>query len=321
MTTAVDIDQVSAFATAVRRHLSDLGPDTLDDLTDGLEADLADKLADGEALGDPAAYAAELRAASGVSPATRPSVADDVRENLADLRAKTQPLLAQPAIAAVVAFFVSLRPVWWLARGILLFALLNTHRQLSAIPNDPLQMLLIVALVLASVQWGRGRWLPWKWSRPTLYVASAIAVLMAPVVVGVTQSQLREWWWTPEEYVYTGVTLDGQQVTNIFAFDAGGQPLTDVQLYDQDGNPLSLANQETDYIEQWNPEGDYSFLVPNDNVTGRKGWNVFPLEASSEELSWEAGGGTYVDEVTPPFTSVQQLLGYEPAAADDDPQP
>lgn len=319
MTTTVDIDQVTAFATAVRRELSDLGPDTLDELTDGLEADLVDKLADGEPLGDPAAYAAELRAASGVTPATRPSVADNVRENLADLRTKVAPLLAHPAVAAVVAYFVSLRPVWWLARGVLLFALLNNHQPWSAIPNDPLQMLLIVALVIASVQWGRGRWLPWKWSRPTLYAASAIAVLMAPVVVGVTQSQLREWWWTPEEsYVSTGVYLDGQQVTNIFAFDASGQPLTDVQLYDQDGNPLSLATQDTEYIEFFTPDGDYSFLMPNDSVTGRKGWNVFPLEADPDAPGWDSGYGSYLDEVTPPFTSVQQLLGYEPPIVEDD---
>ena len=99
MTAAVLLDHVSAYAAAVRAHLGDLSPEQVDDLTDGLEADLAEALEDprgpvatGEALlGRPAAdapvaaaaasvidltrrfgpaaeYAAELRAAAGLAP-------------------------------------------------------------------------------------------------------------------------------------------------------------------------------------------------------------------------------------------------------------
>jgi uncharacterized membrane protein len=68
---------ITEFAAAVRSALSDLGPDEADDLTDGLEADLTDRLADGDAteLGDPAAYAEELRAAAGLPhrPAASPA--------------------------------------------------------------------------------------------------------------------------------------------------------------------------------------------------------------------------------------------------------
>ena len=83
MTTTLDVNPtVADFATAVRRSLADLDAEDLSDLTDGLEADLADKLADGAELGDPAAYAAELRAAAGLEAPPRPSV----RQNLAELR-------------------------------------------------------------------------------------------------------------------------------------------------------------------------------------------------------------------------------------------
>src|SRR3954464_4940069 len=59
---------VAEFAAAVRAALTDLAPDEIDELTDGLEADLTDRLSDTDAteLGDPRAYAEELRAAAGV---------------------------------------------------------------------------------------------------------------------------------------------------------------------------------------------------------------------------------------------------------------
>ena len=57
------------FAAKVREALSDLPPDELDELTDGLEADLAERAEEsGLELGDPSAYAEELRAAAGYPP-------------------------------------------------------------------------------------------------------------------------------------------------------------------------------------------------------------------------------------------------------------
>src|SRR5690606_29393851 len=124
MTTTVDIEQVTEFARTVRGELADLGPDVIDELTDGLEADLADKLADGEPLGDAAAYAAELRAAAGVAPASRLTVVDNVRANLADLRSRLEGVAKHPMVAAVIAFLVALRPLWWVLRGWALFYIL-----------------------------------------------------------------------------------------------------------------------------------------------------------------------------------------------------
>ncbi|MFT4220964.1 MAG: hypothetical protein QM611_10645, partial [Microbacterium sp.] len=66
--TALDI-RISAFAAAVRRELGDLPVEEVDDLVDGLEADLADQAADagdGFELPEPVAYASELRSAAGL---------------------------------------------------------------------------------------------------------------------------------------------------------------------------------------------------------------------------------------------------------------
>ena len=76
-TVACETD-VAQYAEAARAALADLGPDQVDDLTDGLEANLADALADDgrarrgslfDEFGPPDVYAAELRAAAGLAPA------------------------------------------------------------------------------------------------------------------------------------------------------------------------------------------------------------------------------------------------------------
>jgi hypothetical protein len=313
MTTTLDADlTVETFANAVRGELFDLDAESIDDLTDGLEADLADKLADGEALGDPAAYAAELRAAAGVAPVARRRVVHNARANLAGLHSRIAPFMSNP----VVAYFASLRPVWWLARGVLLSALLNTHRQWSAVPNDPVQLLLLVVLMVASVQWGRGRWLPWKWSRPTLIVASVIALLMAPVVAGITQSQLREWWTPDEAYIVTdGLVLNGSPVTNVFAYGPDGELLVDVRLYDQSGNPLSIVPDGYESPVYWDNDGDGKVQVPSESVAGSSGWNVYPLNTVPYGLIDPDTGAvpsTTPRTPPPPFASLQRLLDYEP---------
>ena len=315
MTTTLDIEQVTAFAKAVRRSLADLGPDVLDELTDGLEADLADKLDDGQPLGDPAAYAAELRAAAGVDPASPPTVADNVRTNLAHLRERVAPFLSHPAVAAVLALLVALRPVWWIIRGWALFYVLAGF---TPIPQNQFDPLLLAALVLLSVQWGRGRWLPWTWSRGAVIALSVIAALAVPalyaaVVDRVTFANRMD----PNDYISEGILLNKQQVTNIFAYGPDGEPLTDVRLYDQSGNPLSLIPGTWGEQSYWT--GEDTLLVPSQDA-GTEGWNVYPLQqidsddrtATGEVPSWAKR-----TDVAPPFASVQQLRGYEEPADDN----
>ena len=66
-------EMVRAFVARVRERLSDLPAEELQDLTEGLEADLTDLVAErgGGTLGDPDEYAQELRSAAGLEPAPR----------------------------------------------------------------------------------------------------------------------------------------------------------------------------------------------------------------------------------------------------------
>lgn len=148
MTAAVLLDHVSAYAASVRHHLRDLSPEQVEDLTDGLEADLAEALedqagpgaagggrdADGAALldldrrfGPAAEYAAELRAAAGLG-AGRPAgrggsgralgwVAPATAAVRRRYAAGVAGLRAHASWPAVVAVARTLQPLWWLLRG------------------------------------------------------------------------------------------------------------------------------------------------------------------------------------------------------------
>ena len=313
----LDIEQVTEFATAVRRALSDLGPDILDDLTDGLEADLADKLADGEPLGDPAAYAAELRAAAGVSPERRPSALDRARADIAAFREGLQPLLRTPFVAGVLGFLITLRPVWWVLRAWGIFLIVSG----AAYPRNEFGTFVLIALVIVSVQWGRGKWLPWKWMRGALVFLSVVSVLALPFAVGSLSTPLWAWDNYAGDEVYTpeGLVLNGSVVTNVFAYGADGKPLDDVRLYDQDGSPLSILPAN------WGPAGSYwldddTILVPS-QAAGTEGWNVYPLQSvKSSDLTEDGNVPSWAKRIqpTPPLYSVQPLLGYEAPEADTD---
>ena len=71
-------DDVGAYVAAVRARLDDLAPEEVEELTGGLEADLAEALAGfdetpRQRFGDPAAYADELRAAADLPPRREPA--------------------------------------------------------------------------------------------------------------------------------------------------------------------------------------------------------------------------------------------------------
>ncbi|WP_024285401.1 hypothetical protein [Cellulomonas sp. KRMCY2] len=157
MTAAVLLDHVSAYAAAVRSHLRDLSPEQIDDLTDGLEADLAEALEDprgavatGETplggaggadaaghsestvidltrrFGPAADYAAELRAAAGLEIAPLPaSRRRPLRDGFHEASALARARLRAAAVPVTMSRYwpgtrdvvVSLRPVWWVLRG------------------------------------------------------------------------------------------------------------------------------------------------------------------------------------------------------------
>jgi len=313
MTSTTTLSAVDAFAARVRELLSDLPRDEVDDLTDGLEADLAEKALD-EELGDPETYAEELRSAAGLPP-RNDSTGAELRLRWTRFVAR---LRADPFWSKVLGFAVALRPVWWVARGWAVWVALG-----FAGTDGPLKFLPLAAVVVVSVQWGRGKWLPGRVLRVAKIVVSVIAVIALPFAIGASLGAQNAVRYSDDDYFPPqGIQLDGNEVNNIFAYDADGEPLSDVQLFDQDGKPLSLLGDGDNAYHL----SDGSALVPNPAVTGGSGWNVYPLQSSAvDPMTGEPDRGTTPQAVQPPFPRVQPLVtqgerdGYTVTSPAEDP--
>jgi hypothetical protein len=309
--------EVAEFATAVRAALSDLPPDELDELTDGLDADLSERLDESPdaaaGLGDPLAYAEELRAAAGYPPRLARSHLGSALPNLRTLPQQIRTGWASALerhvwLASVGGFLTALRPVWWLFRGAVVYALLASFLGINGLSFWPVG----VAMVVLSVQLGRGRMLTRPWVLLSTRAVSVIAIVAAPFVLG---SVLNAWSNAmypsyPETYFPQGLNQSGRSIDNIFAYDAAGNPIDRVQLFDQDGNPLDLvADTSADF---WGTSsGD--MVVPSGDVPGRAGWNVFPLDHANSWSDYEDDFMLDDSEVSPtdfPATQVKPLSGY-----------
>jgi len=311
------IADVASYATAVRRHLVGLSSEQVEDLTDGLEADLADALADplvsprdaadGADLtarfGSPAAYAHELRAAAGLPDAGAPVkrrrlrnlFTAPVRAGARMARTALDRLREQPWWPPVEEFLVTLTPAVWLLRGwvvaevasVVLRALVPDGGSRGAwLPTTFLDWLLLVGLCVVSVQWGRGRWQGGRWSRRARLAATAVAVIAAlPVFVTNAAHDARTRNATGVEYQtistptapQDGVVVDGMLVSNLFAYDAAGNPIDGVQIFDDRGRPVRTTSD--DGSGEWSLPGvaDRWSFVSAQDEGGRQLWNVYPL--------------------------------------------
>lgn len=292
-------EAVHEFAQAVRDALSDLPADEVDELTDGLEADLFERAADGggtDAFGDPALYADELRTSAGLP--ERPSQPRHytAAERLgataaARWKATARSVRGNRFGAWLIDLAVALRPVWWVLRGWVVWqvvALVFSHQGYPIIPvgdrygEDFLQWVLLLGFVLFSIQWGRGRWMPGRWARGLLVLVSIGSVIaLLPVLTSainegaVTVQQATS---QPDYSASNGMFDSGRQVYNIYAYDSDGKLLQNVRLYDQDGNQLVTAPDETysDYGAQ-NHYGERFTVTPNPLGSGVLGWSIYPL--------------------------------------------
>ncbi|TQL46535.1 hypothetical protein FB562_2057 [Homoserinimonas aerilata] len=303
---------IREFAAAVRAALDDLPADDLDELTEGLEADLLEQATDAGAdftLGDPQAYAEELRAAAGLPQRDdrRTKRGEQFYAWLGEIPSTAAGRIRSTRFgSAALDFAVSLRPFWWVLRGWVVFQILarmfTSWEFHFALPPTASGWLLLTSCLVVSIQWGRGRWLFWKWLHGVKILVSIIAVITLPFMgaaaVG-TQSSIAH---AREDYAMgaepsSGLRMNGSDVTNIFAYDADGTPLREVQLFDQTGNPL-MASYDPGMSWLWAgiDNSGYEFgYVPNERA-GRSGWNVFPLDTvDARGLSYDRDGREVID--------------------------
>ncbi len=299
--------EVSSFVEKVRARLSDLSDEEREELVGGLEADIAELVADGGSvseLGDPRAYADELRAAAGIERRqadtragasgllrgvrSRRRLSERVNAVLDSVRRRWFELVEVPALGKPWEFLTTLRPVWWVLRAwvaVQLFDIVTQGGDLATpvptIGGPLLGSLLWVVAIVVSVQVGRDKIWPGSGAarrtsaRVVLLVLNTFAVLMTPVVLGqfpasgTWADQYYGGYYEPEP----GLMNQDQYVRNVYPYDDEGNPLTGVQLFDEDGNPLNVATFMSEDLD-----GDGRASIPYPWLNGEKElFNVFPL--------------------------------------------
>lgn len=322
MTTLALPPAVTAYANAVRNHLAGLDAETLDELTGGLEADLAEALSermpDGGAsdlaavtavFGSPSSYADELRSAAGVElpePAagrSRLGVRDVLARTRADARSTWEALLARHALLrGTIDLLVALRPVWWVARGWMLFWMIAQPGYAQPLGRGLVHHLMLIAAVVVSVLWGQGRFGQQRWVRRLGLLASVVAAFALPIVLNMVGHQLGNGseaggssYWEGYDAGFiegsAGVSATGLTATNLFVYGPDGLPIENAQIVDQDGDPVVLGNPWTGTSwgswETWEWGGD---PVPAPVLDGT-GLNIYPWAyVPSEALDWGEDG-------------------------------
>lgn len=301
--------QVRDYVSAVRHCLHDLEPEELDDLTSGMHADLAELLAERggqlEAiLGSPARYAAELRSAAGLpeSPSRRVRVLE-----VAELRRTATEVLGRlrvrwPWLGPTWAFIVTLRPAWWVLRGLLLAFvgrwLVGDDRR-GLMPSRAFEWVAAAALVVASVWWARnsGR------SRPAVLLTLAVNAVSVVALLGVlSTATATEYYESVAAPIPSGLFLDGSEVRNIYAYDADGKRLTDIRLFDDQGHPLAPYAVDASGTE----------LAARTDRFGTAWNNVFPRPWLANLPPWVFTDGSD-NAWVPPWVPPQLIAPLSPA--------
>ena len=322
MTTTTIPTEVTHFAEQVRAELADLSAEDLDDLTDGLEADLAESLEEDPTrrLPDPVAYASELRTAAGLPVRSEPArgIGGAIRGMTSGLRSTghqvAESLRGHPVTAGMLGFLEALRPIWWVLRAWVAYWLVAAFFGSEAgFAPAGLWWLVLLAFVVVSVQLGRGRWR--AKGVPTLVIVGNViaAIVVVPVVASAAS------WTRASEIMYVadpeparGLTLNDRPVTNVFVYGADGKPLKDVQLFDQDGAPLEpyAMPEGSGCVDVDCSEDGGMAPKPRALDTGEDRLNVYPLQMQRmiyDELGELVPDPTFQQAQKPPFVQVPRL--------------
>ncbi|MFC7491335.1 MULTISPECIES: HAAS signaling domain-containing protein [unclassified Knoellia] len=291
--------EVRDYVTQVRAALADLPVEDVEEFTTGMEADLAERLAEpGEGtlrdrLGEPDAYAAELRSAAGLPP--RASVVGP-RKPVGERLASWWSSESDKALTAMP-WLRDLRPLWWAIRG---FVLAAAPMWLIGGPS----VFYGVVGALVSVVLGllvRQRVLTGGWISPVRVVGNIAAVLLLPIAfvalfdrAPISNDDAYDAEAQASYGPGGGLTNSGEPVTNVYAYDQTGRRIDKVRLLDQNGRPLQVAEDfiygtdDLDALERLRDPRTGEIMVPRD---------VFPLRWDARS-GWEPMGDS---DWTPPL--------------------
>jgi hypothetical protein len=257
---------VASYAASVRAALSDLPSDQAEVLLEDLEDHLREVAAEAdgplaERLGPPEAYATELRAAYGVTPAPKRR-RDPARR---DFQAARAWVTRSDWYRQVRAFLPELRPAWWVFRAYLavlvLTAAVSAGYPLGPIPDPTTkrglaQILVTGVAIWLSVRVGRSSLQRLQWARVLAVSANVVIALAAVAVLAHMQNiASSDIVGTPsQEQPLTTAFADGP-TTNIYPYSQDGKPLTNVLLYDQDGRPLTVQQGEPQTVYPTGADG------------------------------------------------------------------
>lgn len=248
--TTTERPDVEAYLAAVRRELADLRANERDELLADVEASLLDAAEESDApiaarLGPPADFAAELRAAAGL--ASHESVRSPKRPLLATVWRSERAVALRRAL-------VELAPLWWVARGYVVIALLawvvdsGWSVSLPVVPRlgSPETGLVLLLLAVASSV-ALGLWQRRHSRAGTLSLALNVILALAAVpAAGDLLERASNRLYADAYYVpdtappSSGLVNDGVPVENIYPYSRDGRLLLDVLLYDQFGNPINI---------------------------------------------------------------------------------
>lgn len=326
-------DEVAGYAAEVRAQFADLSDADSAELLEDLEDHLLEVAAEDagtlrERLGEPAAYAGELRQAaglpepsegsggSGASGATPPSTSwrRALRASVRDKVTETERRIrAYRAGREALDFLPTLRPAWWVLRGWVAVRVLevmttqvDVWHDISLVPSVGdstfLGFLALLVAIPVSVHVGRAR-LSGRWRQRLVSAGEGVLVLftigMALSSIGHDGNYSGPGPWHVASSPQTsqdGLSDNGKPISNLFVYDQNGKLLDGVYVYDQDGQPVVAS-----------PLSDGS-LADGDawlDATGQLVPNRYPQQVLQQQ--WSGAGNTprYV-AVPPPVVGVPQ---------------
>jgi hypothetical protein len=320
-TTTIEIEQ---YYERVRAALSGVPAEVRDDLLEDLPDHLAEVLAEGEGslrdrLGEPDAYAAELRAAAGVADPAEPGPRrlhaglERATEALRRFDLQAGRLVGYPRLLDLLR---AIRPGWWVLRGWIVAQFISGAHVRSTwsgvVPSMGGSHLIglgaTLAVIAASIWFGQRSLRFADWPRRLTFAASAVIAIWAVFVLADNVGG--------EKYVYVdtsgaGSSYDGYgnatDMADIYVYDQAGNPVVGARLFDQNGNPIQLGEptcQNGEVAPGTGPDGaaeTWTYpLCPNDPGPFRSGPGPVPSNGAASVTGSPTGSPT---GATSPATS------------------